>query len=70
MLTAIPGEKEAAYKAMYTPATLPAMTAHMLKVSPYQRSRKILVARTLAEAVKGCDTYAKTKVVKGSMSLG
>lgn len=41
----------------------------ILKLSPYRRSQRILTARTLAEAVKGCDSYAK-KAVKGSLSLG
>ena len=57
------------YKGTYTPVTLPMTTAMILKLSPYRRSQRILTARTLAEAVKGCDSYAK-KVVKGSLSLG
>lgn len=42
----------------------------MLKVSPYQRSRKILSANTLAEAVRGCDTFANTMVLKGPQAAG
>lgn len=39
-------------------------------MSPYLRSRKVLQATNLGDAIKGCDTYAKTKVVLGSMALG
>ncbi|KAI0788480.1 P-loop containing nucleoside triphosphate hydrolase protein [Abortiporus biennis] len=58
------------FVAHYTPATLPAMTAFTLKVSPYQRSRKVLTATTLVEAVRGCDTYATKKVIPGTLALG
>ena len=45
-------------------------TALGLKISPYQRSRKILTAHDLTEAIKGSDTYARTKAVPGPMALG
>ncbi|KAJ3551331.1 hypothetical protein NM688_g4763 [Phlebia brevispora] len=61
---------EARYVAIYTPATLPAQTAFTLKISPFQRNRHILTAKTLSDAVKGADTYAKMKVVKGAMVQG
>lgn len=57
------------YKGMYTPASLPMVTAMVLKLSPFRRSQRILTASTLAEAVKGCDTYAN-KIVKGPLVLG
>ncbi|KAF9015112.1 P-loop containing nucleoside triphosphate hydrolase protein [Cyathus striatus] len=56
--------------AYYTPAALDSMTAHAFRVSPYLRRRKILTADALHEAVKGCDTYATTKVLRGSIALG
>ncbi|KAK7059006.1 putative ATP-dependent helicase IRC3 [Paramarasmius palmivorus] len=58
------------YKATFTPAALDKATAIGLKVSPFLRNRHVLKAHTLTEAIKGCDTYAKLKVVRGPMSLG
>ncbi|OCH96088.1 P-loop containing nucleoside triphosphate hydrolase protein [Obba rivulosa] len=63
-------EGETVFEAHYTPPTLPMGTAHVLKISPYQKSRQILTANSLVEAVRGCDTYAKTKVVKGPLVVG
>jgi hypothetical protein len=57
------------YKATYTP-TMDTITQSTLKISPYLRSRKVLTAQALPDAIKGCDTYAKQKVVHGPMSLG
>ncbi|TFY67144.1 hypothetical protein EVJ58_g1811 [Rhodofomes roseus] len=45
-------EEEPHFVAHYTPATLPMVTALMLKISPYQKSREILKAQTLAEAIR------------------
>jgi len=45
-------------------------TAAAFKMSPFMRSRKVLTATNLSDAVRGCDTYAKTKVVFGPMALG
>ncbi|KAF9044602.1 P-loop containing nucleoside triphosphate hydrolase protein [Hymenopellis radicata] len=45
-------------------------TAFALKVSPFMRSRKVLTALHLDEAIRGCDTYALNKVVHGPMALG
>lgn len=42
----------------------------MLKISPFRRSKKILSAQTLAEAIRGCDTYAQSKVLPGQVALG
>lgn len=61
------GEK---YQAHYTPPTLTRGTAYMLKISPYRRSKKILSAQTLAEAIRDCDTYAQSKVLPGQVALG
>ena len=41
----------------------------MLKISPYRRSKQIVEAATLADAIHGCDTYA-LKVVPGKLALG
>jgi len=62
--------QEAHWQAAFTPPTLPFATAQALKISPFQRSRKVLTASSLADAVRGCDTYAKTKAVPGPMALG
>lgn len=39
-------------------------------MSPFMRSRKVLLAKSLDDAVRGCDHYAKVKVCPGPMSLG
>ena len=41
----------------------------MLKISPHGRSKLILRARTLQEAIRGCDLYAANKVLK-TLSTG
>ncbi|KIP11377.1 hypothetical protein PHLGIDRAFT_83369 [Phlebiopsis gigantea 11061_1 CR5-6] len=61
---------EARYTAHFTPPTLPARTAMMLKISPFQKTRHILTATNLADAIRGGDYYAKTKVVKGPIVAG
>jgi ATP-dependent helicase IRC3 len=63
-------ENEAHFQAYFTPAMLQKETAATFKMSPFMRSRKILTAANLSDAVRGCDTYAKTKVVFGPMALG
>ncbi|KAI0669814.1 P-loop containing nucleoside triphosphate hydrolase protein [Trametes maxima] len=63
-------EDGAKFHAQYTPATLPTGTAYMLKISPFRRSQKILSAKTLADTIRGCDTYAEKKILKGSMARG
>ena len=42
----------------------------MLKISPFRRNKKILTATTLADAVRGCDTYATKEVLQGTIGLG
>ncbi|KAH9898317.1 P-loop containing nucleoside triphosphate hydrolase protein [Cubamyces lactineus] len=61
---------EVQYHAHYTPPTMPRGTAYMLKISPYRKSKKILSATDLAGAIRGCDTYARTKVLTGNVALG
>lgn len=63
-------DPEARYTAHFTPPTLPARTAMMLKISPFQKTRHILTATNLADAIRGGDYYAKTKVVKGPIVAG
>ncbi|KAJ3479603.1 hypothetical protein NLI96_g8938 [Meripilus lineatus] len=58
------------FRAVYTPTTMPFKTAFTLGVSPYRQNRNVLTARTLDEAVRGCDNFAKNKVVPGPMALG
>ncbi|KAJ7103579.1 P-loop containing nucleoside triphosphate hydrolase protein [Mycena belliarum] len=57
------------FKAFYNPA-IDGATAAALKIGPFLRSRQILTANDLSDAVRGCDTYAKAKVVFGQMALG
>jgi ATP-dependent helicase IRC3 len=66
----IEAENEAHFQAYFTPAMLHKGTAAVFKMSPFMRSRKVLTAANLSDAVRGCDTYAKTKVVFGPMTLG
>ncbi|KAI0639485.1 P-loop containing nucleoside triphosphate hydrolase protein [Trametes polyzona] len=61
---------EVQYQAHYTPPTLPRGTAFMLGISPYRRSELILSAQTLADAIRGCDTYARKRVLAGDVALG
>jgi ATP-dependent helicase IRC3 len=63
-------DNEAHFQAHFTPAMLHKGTAAAFKMSPFMRSRKVLTAANLGDAVRGCDTYAKTKVVFGPMALG
>ncbi|KIY64218.1 P-loop containing nucleoside triphosphate hydrolase protein [Cylindrobasidium torrendii FP15055 ss-10] len=58
------------YAATYTPQTMDKSTAFALKVSPFMRSRKVLKAAALDDAIRGCDTYATQNVVRGNMGLG
>ncbi|EJD04075.1 P-loop containing nucleoside triphosphate hydrolase protein [Fomitiporia mediterranea MF3/22] len=38
--------------------------------SRFRRPRLVLTARTLDEAVRGCDKYATTKILRGNLALG
>ncbi|KAJ7932447.1 P-loop containing nucleoside triphosphate hydrolase protein [Mycena leptocephala] len=57
------------FQAHYTPA-MDGATAAALKIGPFLRKRQILTATDLSDAVRGCDTYVKAKVVFGQMALG
>ncbi|KAI0735086.1 P-loop containing nucleoside triphosphate hydrolase protein [Earliella scabrosa] len=63
-------DAEAKFIAHYTSPTMPRGTAYMLKISPFRRNKKILTAATLADAVRGCDTYATKEVLQGTIGLG
>ncbi|KAI0082294.1 P-loop containing nucleoside triphosphate hydrolase protein [Panus rudis PR-1116 ss-1] len=67
-----PVEKDGArhFAAVYVPPTMPIGTALSLKISPFQRGRRILTAEHLVDAIKGADTYAKLNVVRGPIALG
>jgi len=54
----------------FVPAMLDKVTASSLHLSPFMRSRKVLTADNLGDAVRGCDTFVTGKVVRGTMSLG
>lgn len=58
------------FRATYTEATMHFSSARQLKLSPFMRRRLILTADTLSDALKGCDTYAVQKVLRGSLALG
>ncbi|KAG1833736.1 P-loop containing nucleoside triphosphate hydrolase protein [Suillus variegatus] len=58
------------YRATFTEATMHMPSAKAFKVSPFMRKRLILTAETLRDAIRGCDTYAVQKVLRGSLALG
>ena len=45
-------------------------SARQFKVSPFMRKRLISTADTLSDLLKGCDTYAAQKVLRGPLALG
>ncbi|KAG6912005.1 hypothetical protein DXG01_000253 [Tephrocybe rancida] len=53
------------FQGHFTPAMFDRATAQSLKVSPYMRSRHILSAETLSDAIRGCDTYVANKIARG-----
>ncbi|KAF5384896.1 hypothetical protein D9615_001480 [Tricholomella constricta] len=55
------------FEAHFTPAMLDKHTAASLSLSPFMRSRRILSAETLSDAIRGCDTYVVNKIARGSM---
>jgi len=63
-------DTEASFRATYTEATMHFSSAKRLKVSPFMRKRLISTADTLSDALKGCDTYAVKKVLRGPLALG
>jgi ATP-dependent helicase IRC3 len=56
------------FRAHYTPTIHPE-TASALNISKFVRNRKILDASSLADAVRGCDTYVSGNVLRGRLSL-
>lgn len=58
------------FEGRFIPAVLDKITALSLHLSPFMRSRKVLTTDNLSDAVRGCDTYVTSKVVRGPMSLG
>ncbi|KAG6381131.1 P-loop containing nucleoside triphosphate hydrolase protein [Boletus reticuloceps] len=63
-------EGEASFRSTYTEATMHFSSAKRLKVSPFMRKRLVSTADTLSDALKGCDTYARQKVLRGPLVLG
>ncbi|KAI0322660.1 P-loop containing nucleoside triphosphate hydrolase protein [Amylostereum chailletii] len=57
------------YRAHFAPATN-FMMAKALKLSPFQHKRHVMDAETLPDAVRGCDTYALAKILKGPTAVG
>jgi len=53
------------FEAHFTPAMLDKHTALSLSLSPFMRSRRILSAATLSDAIRGCDTYVASKIARG-----
>ncbi|KAG1749940.1 P-loop containing nucleoside triphosphate hydrolase protein [Suillus paluster] len=63
-------DKPTHYRATFTEATMHMPSAKAFKVSPFMRKRLIMTAETLSDAIRGCDTYAAQKVLRGSLALG
>ncbi|KAI9445021.1 P-loop containing nucleoside triphosphate hydrolase protein [Lactarius indigo] len=63
----VPDDKERHFHAHYTP-TIHTETAAALNISKFRTNRKVLDAGSLADAVRGCDTYATEKILKGPLS--
>ncbi|KAG6856640.1 hypothetical protein H0H87_002230 [Tephrocybe sp. NHM501043] len=61
----VPTDDGTIIQAHYTPTMFDKATAISLKVSPYMRSRHILSAETLGDAIRGCDTYVVNKIARG-----
>ncbi|KAI0048367.1 P-loop containing nucleoside triphosphate hydrolase protein [Auriscalpium vulgare] len=62
-------QTERHYRAHFSPQLHFAAAAAM-GVSRFQTRRTVLQAEGLAEAVRGCDTYAQKKVLKGPLAMG
>jgi len=58
------------FEGRFVPAMLDKMTASSFNLSPFMRSRQVLTADNLSDAVRGCDTYAIKKVIRGSIAQG
>ena len=55
------------FEGHFTPATPDKVTRSSFSLSPFMRSRKVLSAKTLDDALRGCDTYISSKIAKGPM---
>ncbi|KAI0257368.1 P-loop containing nucleoside triphosphate hydrolase protein [Lactifluus subvellereus] len=66
-IEAVPKDTGNHFHAHYTPTIHP-KTASALNISRFQKNRKVLDANSLADAVRGCDTYVIGKVVRGPLS--
>lgn len=66
------GNADSHFVATYTPAPLDKSSSSVVggRRSFFFRKRNVLTADTLDRAVRGCDTYAITKVVFGHMVKG
>jgi len=64
----LPDDGENGFRAHYTPTIHPE-TASALNISKFRTNRKILDAGSLADAVRGCDTYVSQNVLRGRLSL-
>ncbi|KAH9044720.1 P-loop containing nucleoside triphosphate hydrolase protein [Lactarius pseudohatsudake] len=63
----VPGDNERHFHAHYTP-TIHTETATALNISKFRTNRKVLDAGSLPDAVRGCDTYAAEKILRGPLS--
>ncbi|KAI0695173.1 P-loop containing nucleoside triphosphate hydrolase protein [Cytidiella melzeri] len=64
-------QPELRYKATYTPTVnLPAHVTRSMKISPFQRTKNVLEATNLHDAVKGCDMYVRSQVLPGGSVIG
>jgi ATP-dependent helicase IRC3 len=63
-------DNAAAYAAHFIPAAPDRATSRRLKLAPFRKSRRVLTATTLADAIRGCDTYATTRVIIGPQVTG
>ncbi|KLO17062.1 P-loop containing nucleoside triphosphate hydrolase protein [Schizopora paradoxa] len=58
------------YIAHFTQAITEQNIGMIGRKASFYRSRRILVAENLTDAVRGCDTYAKSKVCRGPIFMG
>ncbi|KIJ38480.1 hypothetical protein M422DRAFT_33262 [Sphaerobolus stellatus SS14] len=68
-----PSKGQPTFQAHFTATIFPEMASGPAAKAPkpalFRRSRKILTASSLADAVRGCDTYAKEQVMYGTLAL-
>ncbi|TFK57061.1 P-loop containing nucleoside triphosphate hydrolase protein [Heliocybe sulcata] len=61
---------EAEWKAHYCSFLLDPWSASAMKIPPYARSRHVVTATTLYDAIRGSDAYAEKKVLPGPHATG